>query len=273
MGEVVHWNVRRAPRALRRLPSRTHRFVDRLENNAGDLLGPVVVGLLLDRAGIDRATPPSRRLLAIGSIMHLAQSRDVIWGAGRNGRVDESHHRTSELDVRAVRGPLTREWLLERGIACPPVFGDPALLLPMLRPDLCELGRRKRHRVTFVRHIDDRPTRPVRGVRSMSARTEIERWLRTIVQSRLVVSTSLHAVIVAEAFGVPAVAVVNRTETEFKFTDYYAATGRPSVRRTGSVAEAIRCGGAPSMTFDPEPLLAAFPWDLFGAAATGSSAR
>ncbi len=263
VSEVVAWNPHRPPRLLRRAPGQLRVLLARPENNLGDLLGPMVVAGMLGSAGIDRATPPSRRLLAVGSILHMGQPGDVIWGAGRNGRVADHDHRTDGLDVRAVRGPLTREWLRDRGVECPAVFGDPALLMPLIRPDLVAMAARPRHRVTFVRHIDDRPSSAWFRLCTVSARADLERVLRRIVQSRLVVSTSLHAVIVAEAFGIPARSIRNRTEPEFKFADYYLATGRPDYRRASSISEALALGGEPPVVFDSAPLLGAFPYELF----------
>ena len=265
MSEVVYWDAPRPhPNPLvRRAPRRISRRFDQPARNFGDRLAPLVVSLMLERAGLPRGIRPSRRLLTVGSIMHLAQPGDVVWGSGRNGRIDDDEHMLDALDIRAVRGPRTREWLLDCGVSCPEVFGDPALLLPLLRPDLVELSRTRRHRVTFVSHIDDGPITVPRGVRVLSPRADVETILRTLVRSELVIATSMHPVIVAEAFGVPARSIVNRSEPEFKFADHYLSTGRAEYRRASSLVEAIALGGERPPVLDLEPLLAAFPLDLF----------
>ena len=108
----------------------------------------------------------------------------------------------------------------------------------MLRPDLVALSATKRFDTTYVAHIDERmPHR--RGLHSLSARSPVEQMLRTIVQSEFVISTSLHAVIVAEAFGVPARTIVNQTEPEFKYLDHFHATGRPDIVRATSIDDAL----------------------------------
>lgn len=248
---------------LQRFPRRIQRRFDRPARNFGDRLAPVIVSLMLERDGIPASRSPARRLLTVGSILHLAEPGDVVWGTGRNGRIPEVDHTVDALDIRAVRGPRTREWLVERGVACPEVFGDPALLLPVLRPDLVELSEQPRRYVTFVSHIDDPPHRVPRGVKVLSPRDDVERILRMIVRSELVIATSLHPVIVAEAFGVPARSIVNRTEPEFKFADHFLSTGRPQYTRASSIADALQLGGERPPMIDLEPLLASFPLDLF----------
>ena len=263
VARVVYWNAAHPNPLMRRVPFRVPRWLQRPARNFGDLLGPLIVPLMLERVGLPAATSPSRRLLTVGSIMHLAQPGDVVWGSGRNGRSVDSAHHIHGLDIRAVRGPRTREWLLERDVECPEVFGDPALLLPMLRPDLVELSRERRHGVTFVSHIDDPFGSKPRGMHSLSPRADVEKILRAVVQSELVIATSMHPVIVAEAFGVPARSIVNASEPEFKFADYYLSTGRPDYTRASSVDEALELGGERPLEFDVEPLVASFPLDLF----------
>lgn len=265
MGELVYWNPLRphSNPLLRRAPRRVARRFRRPTQNFGDLLAPLIVSRMLERAGIPGSTQPRTRLLTVGSILHLAAPGDVVWGTGRNGRIGSGEHTLDDLDIRAVRGPCTREWLLDLGVDCPAVFGDPAMLLPMLRLDLVALSGQRRHGVTFVSHIDDPSISVPRGIRVLSPRDEVETILRAVVGSELVVATSMHPVIVAEAFGVPARSIVNRSEPEFKFADHYRSTGRPDYRRASSVADAIELGGERPPEIDLEPLLAAFPLELF----------
>lgn len=263
VGELVYWNPRRPPRWMRRAPRRVSSLFARPVRNFGDLLGPMVVPLLLQRSGVPPSAVPNGRLLTIGSILHLAHAGDVVWGSGRNGHIADRRHCTDALDVRAVRGPLTRDLLRDWGVDCPAVFGDPALLLPMVRPDLVERSRRKKYAVTFVPHMDDRTRRPRRGVHTVSAQANVERVLRAIVQSELVVATSLHGVIVAEAFGIPARSIIHHREPEFKFADYYLGTGRPNYVRASSIPEALVLGGERAPVINLQPLIEAFPIDLF----------
>jgi pyruvyltransferase len=266
------WNPRRPPRALRHAPRIVQRTVARHEHNFGDLLGPVIVAGMLRRIGVPDDRAPRRRLLTVGSVLHLARPGDVVWGTGRNGREPDDAHCTDGLDVRAVRGPRTRDWLIARGVHVPEVFGDPALLLPHVRPDLVELAAGPPRGTLFVPHIDDpRSTRlgrlgrlgRRRHVRVLSPRAPVEQVLATIVTSEFVVATSLHAVIVAEAFGVPARSIVNTSEPEWKFDDHFAGTGRPDHHRAANLDEALALGGERPPAWDPTPLLDAFPHDCW----------
>ena len=59
----------------------------------------------------DKDVDKDRKLLALGSILTYARNNDVVWGSAVNGKwLDLKHYKFTTLDVRAVRGPLTREF-------------------------------------------------------------------------------------------------------------------------------------------------------------------
>jgi pyruvyltransferase len=85
-----------------------------------------------------------------------------------------------------------------------------------------------------------------------------------------VVASSLHGVVVAEAFGVPARFVrLSETESLLKYEDYLLGTGRTDEPFAKSIDEALDMGGMPPPRFDAEGLMAAFPFDLWSGGPVG----
>src|SRR5690349_6033070 len=124
---IVQWNPRRRREALH---STRGWPIPRRVNNFGDLLGPLIVQRIRAAQGLGRPARDGRvRLLTAGSIMRMARHGDVIWGTGVNGKSIGAQYSGLELDIRAVRGPLTREVLERNGHRVPVVFGDPGLLV------------------------------------------------------------------------------------------------------------------------------------------------
>lgn len=235
----------------------------RRRSNFGDALSAVVVEAMLARRGLSLASRAagSRRLLAVGSILHFAADGDVVWGSGWNGKIPAAAHRFRRLDVRAVRGPLTRARLAGVGVTAPALYGDPALLLPAL------FGQR------FPRR-EDAPLLVIPNLHDLGLvadRADVvspfDPWdqvVDRIVRSRFVVASSLHGVIVAEAFGVPARFVrLGQAEDPLKYQDYLAAHGREGEPVARSIDEAVALGPMPPLRFDPAELMAAFPYDLW----------
>ena len=85
-----------------------------------------------------------------------------------------------------------------------------------------------------------------------------------ILSARLVLASSLHGLVIAEAFGIPARYVrLSETENLFKYQDYVYGTGRTELVYARSIEEGLEMGGMPPVTWAPDALLAAFPWDLW----------
>lgn len=254
---VVHWNPTRP-----RFRGTLGRYVQTRVpvNNFGDLLGPAIVAGELTRRGLGGSM--SRRLLAVGSILHFARDGDVVWGAGVNGKIPADSHEFGNLDIRAVRGPRSREFLRARSIDVPAVYGDPGLLLPYAMPEALRWREKTRYQVTVVPNLNEvAEWKRVDGF--LDPRDGLKRCVRRIARSGLVVGSSLHGIVTAEALGIPARLIISNVESDFKYADYYEGTGRADYKAANSLAEALTWGGERPPRWSPEPLLEAFPEDIW----------
>lgn len=263
MVEIVHWNPKTklfSKPFLNKLPIYKKNSV----NNFGDLLGPMIVKKLLSEKGLKNNNKDCGRLLTVGSIMHKAKDNDTVWGTGVLGNADISSYHFSKLDIRAVRGPKTRDFLQEKlKIQVPEVYGDPAQLIPILFPEILENAiKKEKHLLTIIPHyIDfekykDNPN-------AISPQKPVLEILERIARSKFVVASSLHGIILAEAFGVPAQLFQSTKEHSFKYEDYYAGTQRSEFTMCTSIESAIEKGGEKLPTFNHHALLESFPYDLW----------
>lgn len=239
------------------------------EENLGDYLAPVICDRLRARFDLPRMVKggKQRRLLAVGSVLGFSCRNAVVWGSGVLSRYYLYGRRiqTAQLDVRCVRGPLTREYLLELGKSCPEVYGDPAILMPLIyTPKKPEA----RHRAALVRHFKEMPFAQLpRDVVDVNILTrDYEAFLDTIAACDRVISSSLHGIILAESYGIPAI-LLDRTGKMnlFKYRDYYFSTGRTQTVTARTVEEALELEPMPLPDLDAlrQGLLDAFPKDLW----------
>ncbi len=243
------------------------------EINFGDYLSLKIVERMIDGpVRYYRKKPKSheQKLLAVGSIFYFAYDNDVIWGSGINGKtLDRSQYEFTNLDVRAVRGPKTREFLWENfRIQAPAIYGDPALLLPYLFPEF-KRKQNPKYDYVIVVHYQELHLFPRSANSNIVYATDP--WhevIDKILDSKFVISSSLHGVIVAESFGIPAryMRVSEKNQHLFKYEDYYLGTGRPHFQYANSVEEALKMGGEPPFICDLQKLYEAFPFDLWPSA-------
>lgn len=173
-------------------------------------------------------------LMAIGSIIEsLCQSNSIIWGSGAmNGKYVL---RTKPKKVLAVRGPLTRDLLLSKGINCPKVYGDPALLLGLYyHPKV-----KKKYRVGIIPHYLDLQNPLVESFINGNNDVQLINmknygdWHEIpdkINECELILSSSLHGLIISDSYNIPNVWVSFSEGLigggKFKFLDYFAAVKR-----------------------------------------------
>jgi pyruvyltransferase len=192
----------------------------------GDAVAERLVAGLSGRPVLPVEKRDRRKLLACGSVIHRARPGDVVWGTG--SQHPEQRPASAAIDVRAVRGPLTRRNLLDAGVACPEVYGDPALLLPAVLP---RARARPHYRLGVVPHYQDKPRVRIDdpAVRVLDIQGSLEPFLDELLACERVVSSSLHGVVFAEAYGIPAHELRIGDDVrgaDHKFTDYYSGTRR-----------------------------------------------
>jgi len=249
-------------------------------NNFGDRVSPKIVKHLSGRK-IERTTSGgSGRLLAVGSILKWALPGDIIWGAGH---AVLGHSNARDIDVRCVRGPIT-EWILRaQGVKIPRprTWGDPALLLPAIyQPPVLERSFEDIFDAPLIvpHYIDYKRARellrPDVAVLDITADTEVV--IDSICKSSIVLSSSLHGIVVAEAYGIPAVWVEFSDHVSgagMKFRDYYASTGRERVildaldfrhgfRFDAKIADRVFIPERPAMIARVYDLIGSFPFEI-----------
>jgi pyruvyltransferase len=165
-----------------------------------------------------------KKILIGGSVLHFAFNEDVVWGAGV--RDPTAPHFFQSLDVCAVRGKMTEEFLQARGIRCTGVCGDPGILVGDLFPEV--RGCTRDVELGVIPHYSDfekfaRIYNESENIEVIDPRRKAQDVIADIARCGLIVSSSLHGLIVADALGIPSKwAMPSKAESKFKYLDYYS---------------------------------------------------
>lgn len=240
--------------------------------NLGDSLGEVIINYMLDKAGIDIDAEVSgtKHFNCVGTNIQGSYQNATIWGSGILPLKTYAFWQKlcrRKLDIRAVRGPLTRKVLLEQGQQCPEVYGDPAILMPLIYTPMN--GRQKvRKKIIIPQFASEnsfREKHPEDYLLSMKT-NDYRHVIDEIVSSEIVYTSSLHGIILAEAYGVPAVFFHGLEDYwDFKYADYYYSTGRMDFKIAKNYEEALTMDPLPLPNLDGmvKGLLESFPYDLW----------
>ena len=233
------------------------------KENAGDVLGPNLINKILKSAGLNiRDIREKSRLLSIGSVLHFAHNGDTIWGTGVNGKIDPSLHKFSDLSVKALRGPLSAGFLNSKGINTPKTYGDPGILTSLFWPSEYE----SKSETIYIPHMRETVSKHITSnFKIVSPLLKLDEFIREIQKSSKVISTSLHGIIIAESYGIPAVLVENNSgETLFKYNDYFQGTGRDEVHICKDFNSALNhTPPIPDIKRFQDNLLDCFPYELW----------
>jgi pyruvyltransferase len=200
--------------------------------NFGDLLSPWLVEKMT-KMPVAFNDGSSKCYIAIGSVLKRVTRHSIVWGSGCFG-TEAKRQVSRDADYRAVRGPLTRAKLVNVGIRCPEVYGDPALLVPFFYWPTVEITAE----VGVILRWSERKWSTIpegNGVKKIYLKSDnIESVLQDILRCRRVVSSSLHGLIIADAYGIPNAWLASSTPKggEFKFFDYFLTVNK--IRRARS---------------------------------------
>jgi pyruvyltransferase len=102
-------------------------------NNFGDAVGPLLFDFLSSiKLYHEEIKPKNLSFLTVGSILNHGCNKHIILGSGFISETDKFKGNSKPSIVLLVRGPKTREKLLNLGVRCPESYGDPLILFPLL---------------------------------------------------------------------------------------------------------------------------------------------
>lgn len=180
------------------------------KENYGDLLGKYLVEKISKKPVI-WVKPSSFSLknifkpiyVTVGSILAHINKNCIVWGSG----IISKDQDISNAKFLAVRGPQTRNYLLELGYDVPKVFGDPGILLPRYyNPNIST-----EYKFGIIPHYND--FKIVKDLYSGNENiividlmtNDVESTTNEILKCQRIVSSSLHGIIIGHAYKIPAV--------------------------------------------------------------------
>jgi pyruvyltransferase len=266
ISDFLHRTISPVPENLIRLSWDTWRY------NFGDILNPVITKAFSSKP-IKRISSRQfgqyEHYFVIGSILQRCTENTIVWGSGFIS--DDVSCRQAPKRIHAVRGPLTRAKLVAQGIECPEVYGDPALLLPAIYipkvPD-------KKFKLGIVPHYKDKYCTWL----NKNQQAEIKiidvqnkdplKVVDEIISCEKIISSSLHGLIVADAYGIPAIWTKFSEKVlgdGFKFRDYFSSVGRNDkspleINETTSIEMILNNFYTYKIEFDSEKLIRNCPF-------------
>lgn len=232
--------------------------------NLGDNISPIIVEYVAKTRHIqlDKKVSNTRHLFAVGSIITAGPQDCTVWGSGLLNTKILNRLATRKLDIRAVRGPLTRIILLDQGYVVPEVYGDPAILMPLIY----DIPVEKKYEIGLITHFNEAVENDSDDNfhRISIVTDDYQKFVKEIKMCKLIVSSSLHGIIFSEAYGVPAVLLKPNCDL-LKYYDYYYSTGRyefPMLENLSKV-NSVCAPKIPNFREMQENLIAAFPSDLW----------
>lgn len=179
-----------------------------------------------------------KNYLCIGTLLdavNYSNAETIVWGSGVSGQERTFIHPER---IKAVRGVKTKDFCDRYKVKCPNVFGDPALLLPLVYKS----SVKKKYRLGIIPHVIDQKHPVISELKEKYSKDVLiidlanyKKWTDVIDQicsCEQILSSSLHGLIVSDAYHVPNCWIElsgNISGGHFKFFDYASSVERKFV--------------------------------------------
>jgi pyruvyltransferase len=212
------------------------------EKNFGDVLNEYIP-LQLFNCNIYKENIYQCDAAFIGSILTLFMTNDAlkiredltpltIWGSGLIRPIDLKNKPIRKLDIRAVRGRLTRNILsviTNSNLSTIPL-GDPGLLCSRV---FTNLDATKEYEYGIIPHyidVDNENLKKLQLPNSiiLDITEEPIAFLSKMLKCKKIISSAMHGLIAADSFNIPNIRMIlsdNIVGGDFKYNDYYSAFG------------------------------------------------
>ena len=178
-----------------------------LSPNFGDALGPWLIEKMMGTPAIYvHPHEDIHHYVLSGSVLNHIGPRSEVWGTGIASMCEGINNNAT---FRMVRGPISAFMARCNDCIVPDnVYGDAALVLPkILSP-----AKGKSHTYGVVPHYVDSATvmeayrdkwNSPGEVKIINPFSPVEKFVEDVTSCRMIVSSSLHGLVVAQAYGIP----------------------------------------------------------------------
>lgn len=221
--------------------------------NFGDALSPYIISKITGCEVKKAAHKDTNKLVAIGSLIRSSTlfSKSHIWGSGALTRdpfreipfysihkqIQDWYKRNFKRStIYAVRGPLTKSICEKAGFHVPEVYGDPAILIPSFYQPKASTSEKQKIGIV-LHHTHNNQLKNIDSdlfkIINVERRTpeEVENFIDELTSCKTIFSSSLHGIIIAQAYGIPAQWITVKDspihdDQSFKFKDYFLGAGQ-----------------------------------------------
>jgi len=203
-------------------------------NNFGDELSAFITTSLINKKKYNLVYNQKDieiNIISIGSYIQTAKDNYFIYGSGiRKDENKSNEHNYKDLNICAVRGPLSKKYLEKKGIYVPNIFGDPGLLLPKFyTPTIIASVKNKigliPHKTNYNNYLNNYDTSLYYLINPTD---DWKNVINYICSCKAIISSSLHGLICSDAYNIPNLWLdeYELDEGDFKFKDYFQSQNR-----------------------------------------------